>query len=206
MRASTARPSRARRLALPAVALAVLLQVPTALAVEPTEDVLQYELRPGDDPSRVARMFRIPVEELLARNGIRDASRLRVGTVLTIPDPRATVVRELRAEQAQLTKTVDELRATLDEQRARIASLEGELERAIAHREALEGQLTMYRVTKLVAGIALLLCLALAGALVLVLARMRDEQRRRLMTVKHTEALRAAVERYRNLGAQLELK
>jgi chaperonin cofactor prefoldin len=151
-------------------------------------------------------MFRIPVEELLRRNGIRDASRLRVGTVLEIPDPRAVLVQELRSEQDGLRSTVQELRGSLEEQRARVGALEDELRRTAAERDALQGRLSLYAAVKVVTGIALLAVLALAGALLLAVARLRDESRRRLATLKHVESLRAAVERYRSLGGQLELK
>src|SRR5690349_4031248 len=63
------------------------------------QNYIVYELRAGEDPSRVAKMFHVTPDELLALNHITDARRLSVGATLKIPDPRAALVAELRADK-----------------------------------------------------------------------------------------------------------
>src|SRR5262249_38053283 len=88
----------------------------------------------------------------------------------------------------------------------RIAQLESELAAAVAERGRLERQLGFYAVTKVVAVVAICFALGLGFMSLVALARARDETRRRVVTLKHVESLRAAVDKYRSLGAQLELK
>lgn len=200
--------SFARRCAPVVVAsIAALVCASFAAAQEADPDApIRYVLRAGEDPSRVARMFNVPLEELLARNGIRDASRLAVGTVLEIPDPRATRVQELRAELDELRARVETLTAEAAASRERADRLAAELETVRSERDALESRLTLYEALRVFALIMLGVAVLLAAALLVVVARVRDEARRRIATLKHTEALRAAVERYRGLAGQLELK
>jgi len=174
-------------------------------AVDPDAPIL-YELRSGEDPSRVARMFRVPLDELLARNEIADPSRLRVGTVLEIPDPRASIVRALRRDRHQLRAQVASLTTASSEQRERAQRLASELDDARTERDDFESRLGFYRVARVFAAVVLCVALGLAVALFLAVARARDEARRRIATLKQVDALRGAVDRYRNLAAQLELK
>jgi hypothetical protein len=195
---------------LASAACALVLWPFSANAARPTEadaeTTLRYELRAGDDPSRVAQMFRIPLDELLRRNGIRDPSRLKVGTVLDIPDPRATLVRDLRTEQDRLRAEVAAVHDAVDREQARVARLESDLRRTAGDRDALAARLTFYRAGSVVGGVAVCAALLLGATLVLALARLRRETARRATAIKHGESLRAAVDRYRTLGAQLELK
>jgi len=201
-------PTPRRRCPLAIVALVMLGGVARAGAQEVVDldGPLRYELRAGEDPSRVARMFRVPLEELLARNDIRDPSRLRVGTVLEIPDPRAALVEELRRDREQLRVQVASLTRAASEQREQAQRLTDELDDVRAERDALEGRMTLYGVTRVFAATVLCVALGLAVALLLALARARDEARRRVASLRQAEALRAAVDRYRSLAAQLELK
>src|SRR2546426_6614152 len=77
---------------------------PAAAAQQDDQDFVTYELRAGEDPSKVARMFHVTLDELLALNHIADPRRLSVGAMLKIPDPRAALVAELRAEKDGLQK------------------------------------------------------------------------------------------------------
>jgi LysM repeat protein len=195
------------------LALTLLLAPRPSYAQEATDPAdgardttLRYEIRPGDDPARVARIFQVPVAELLQRNGIRDPSHLKVGAVLEIPDSRAVLVRDLRTRQGQLDATVAELRRTVADEQARSSRAEDELRATSADRDALARRVLLYRTGTIAAGVASCAALALALALVAALARLRAEVARRASTVKHAESLRAAVDRYRILGARLELK
>lgn len=196
---------RCAPLVVASIALVACASFARAQAADPDAPI-RYVLRAGEDPSRVARMFNVPLEELLARNGIRDASRLAVGTVLEIPDPRATRVQELRAELDDLRARVATLTAEAAASRERADGLAAELATVRGEREALESRLTLYEALRVFALVMLGVAVLLALALLVVVSRMRDEARRRIATFKHTEALRSAVERYRGLAGQLELK
>ena len=54
----------------------------------PTADTFAYPLHAGESLTDVARIFRVPVTELLARNGIQDANRLQLGQILRVPVKR----------------------------------------------------------------------------------------------------------------------
>lgn len=180
---------------------------PPAPANAPDADgPLEYRLHAGETPGEVAALFRMPLDELLRQNGIRDPNRLRVGTVLQIPDPRVAALDALRAERRQLEGAVASLRNELARRDDRIDGLEAEAHDAAAERVALQRRLAGYTLVRTVAVVAVGAALGLVIALLLALARARDEHRRRVIVVKNTEVLRDAVERYRSLGAQLELK
>lgn len=171
-----------------------------------TDASLEYRLHAGETPGEVAELFRIPLSELLQKNGIRDASRLRVGALLRIPDPRAAAVETLRAEGTRLEATLASLRTELARRQDHVDALESEVHDAAAERTALQRRLTGYTLVRTVAVVAVGAALGLTVALLLALSRARDEHRRRMVVVKNSEILRDAVERYRSLGAQLELK
>lgn len=179
---------------------------PAPADVTSAGDPLEYRLHAGETPGEVAELFRIPLDDLLQTNGIRDASRLRVGAVLRIPDPRAAAVDALRAERSRLEGTVGALRTELVRRQDHVDALEAEVRDAAGERAALQRRLTGYTTLRAVAVVAVGAALGLTVALLLALSYARDEHRRRVAVVKNTEILRDAVERYRSLGAQLELK
>lgn len=187
-------------------AAAAQVQPPTPADAPSTDAPLEYRLHAGETPGQVAELFRVPLDALLETNGIRDASRLRVGALLRIPDPRAAAVDALRAERARLEGTLGALRTELARRQDHVDALESEVRDAAAERAALQRRLTGYTLVRTVAVVAVGAALGLTVALLLALSRARDEHRRRVIVVKNSEILRDAVERYRSLGAQLELK
>lgn len=187
-------------------AAAAQVQPPSPADGPSADGPLEYRLRAGETPGEVAALFRIPLEELLRTNGIRDASRLRVGVVLRIPDPRAAAVDALRAERTRLEAAIGSLRTDLARRQDHVDALESEAHDAAVERAALQRRLTGYTLVRTVAVVAVGAALGLIVALLLALSRARDEHRRRAIVVKNSEMLRDAVERYRSLGAQLELK
>jgi hypothetical protein len=167
---------------------------------------LEYRLRAGETPAQVAELFRIPLDDLLRRNGVRDASRMAVGTVLRIPDPFAAARQAQRAELARLESAIETRERELARRQDRIERLEAEARDVATERAALQRRVTGYTVVRAVAVVAVGAALGLTIALLIALSRGRDEHRRRVQLVSATDALRDAIERYRSLGAQLELK
>src|SRR5882724_11533211 len=88
---------------LTSLALATILAAP-ALAEEAQEaDTFRYPLRAGESVSDVARIFRVPADELIELNAIRDPNHLQLGQELRVPNAFAREVSELRnARQALL--------------------------------------------------------------------------------------------------------
>src|SRR6202158_3112640 len=85
-----------------------VLRVSSRADTQPTatddQNYIVYQLRAGEDPSKVARMFHVTLEALLGLNQISDPHRLGVGATLKIPDPRATLVGEVRTEKEAVTR------------------------------------------------------------------------------------------------------
>jgi hypothetical protein len=88
----------------------------------------------------------------------------------------------------------------------RIDRLEADARDAATERAALQKRLTGYTVVRAIAVVAVGAALGLTLALLLAMSRAREEHRRRTLLASATESLREALERYRSLGAQLELK
>lgn len=170
------------------------------------QDVIRYEVRVGDDPSRIARMFGVPTAELLERNGIADPRGLRVGSVLEIPDPRAATVARLRAQGDRRERELTGLRDRIAAQQARLDDLEGDLSRVAAERDSLAGRLGRQRLLEVATVVLLVLLLGTAGALAVAVGWGRDAASRRCAALKEIDAFRATVDKYRALGGQLELK
>jgi murein DD-endopeptidase MepM/ murein hydrolase activator NlpD len=78
------------------------LAVATPLPVQPmaTATPVIYIVQAGDALIPIANRFGVSVAELIAANGIQDATRLQVGQRLVIPQPRASAMND--ASQAAL--------------------------------------------------------------------------------------------------------
>lgn len=48
-----------------------------------------YQVKAGDNPSKIAFAFNVKADELLAANNLKDGAILQVGQMLTIPTPKA---------------------------------------------------------------------------------------------------------------------
>lgn len=64
---------------------------PTATATPDPYAVVEYEVQPGDTPGEIASTFGVPVDALLAYNGIDDPTRLPAGATLQIPQGEASL-------------------------------------------------------------------------------------------------------------------
>jgi len=165
-----------------------------------------YQLRAGEDPSRVARMFHVSLEALLALNHINDPQRLGVGATLKIPDPRASVATELRTEKESLKKQLATAQSNVNELQATIRGLESKLTGVRDTNDTLQSQLLMYHAVRLGLIAAAATAGTLAIALLFALGRVHDSDRRRRLASNEVQILRTAVDKYRQLSAQFELR
>src|SRR5262249_10185981 len=119
-----------------------------ARAAEPPEDqgYIIYQLRAGEDPGTVARMFRVSVSDLLALNHISDAHRLATGANLKIPDPRAVLVEQLRRENAAVAAQLSAAQSTVAQLQANLASAQSTLAGLRDANESLHASLAFYEV------------------------------------------------------------
>ncbi|HYC24130.1 MAG TPA: LysM peptidoglycan-binding domain-containing protein [Candidatus Bathyarchaeia archaeon] len=170
------------------------------------EPYLLYQLRPGEDPSKIAKNFQVSLDELLTLNQIGDPHRLAAGALLKIPDQRARLVLELRDERDTLRRELADARAKIDALDGRLRDLGADLDALRRTSEDLAARQAWYRALRVAFWVATGLFLTLAIVLIVVAARARDDERRRRLAVRHAESLRAAVEKYRQLSAQFELK
>lgn len=170
------------------------------------ESYIEYQLRPNEDPSKVARMFHVTVEDLLALNKISDPRRLTVGATLKIPDPRATLVQQLRAEKKAGETQLATAEANLETVQKKVTALEGELADLREANDELQGQQRLYHVLRAAVIISGGTAIVLALAGFVAWAKSRDAERRGEAALRKTEVLQAALEKYRQLSAQFELR
>lgn len=183
--------------------------VTSALAQEaaaPAPDTFAYPLRAGESVTDVARIFRVPVADLLAMNGIRDPSRMQLGQVLRVPNAFALEAAELRAKQQSL---VDEKNVALRKARESeqvLATRDAQLRQADAERDGLQRELTTtanwHRAATMLLG---LLAAAILWALKSHLEAAWMSRKGRMLTAEN-QSLRVAKERYRLAASQLELR
>jgi hypothetical protein len=160
-----------------------VLAVGAASAAEPplglTDDgsMFVYRVRPGDDPSSIAAMFKIgDVGAFLAANGIADPTRIPVGHVFRVPNPLA--VRATAAEQR--AETAEHELAGI---RGRLGTLEREL--ASARTEAAAGAERTARLSHLerlwltaqaIGSLLVVLVVGAAGAAAVALRKKSDAE------------------------------
>src|SRR5690606_12294046 len=84
---------KSKRIVLPALLTAwlliawllTLLIAQPGYAQAPGEDVRSYTVAPGDTLFVIAQQFGVPLETLIAYNGLSDPNQLEIGQVLLIP-------------------------------------------------------------------------------------------------------------------------
>jgi LysM repeat protein len=175
-------------------------------AASDDQPYILYQLRAGEDPSKIAKNFQVSLDELLALNQITDPHRLAAGALLKIPDQRARLVLELRSERDALSRELADARAKIAQLDDRIKALGAELDALRRASDDLARRQAWYQALRVAFWIAAGLVLTLAVVLIVVGARARDDQQRRRLAVRHAESLQAAVDKYRQLSAQFELK
>lgn len=204
-------PPKAGALAL----LGMLLIVPRALLAD-TEEVapvpadeqsfIEYQLRPNEDPSKVAHMFHVPLEDLLALNHVADARRLAAGSTLRIPDPRAALVKRLSTEKTGVERQLAGAQAEVTALKNSLGQLHAELADLRAANEEMRGEQTLYRVWRTAVFVSGGIAAALALGLLLIWAKAREAERHNAILLKEAEVMHTAFEKYRLLGGQFELK
>jgi hypothetical protein len=178
-----------------------------AVGVPPgANDYIEYQLRPGEDPSKVARMFHVTIEELLALNHISDPRRLGVGALLRIPDPRASMLAQLRQEKDALEQQAATGQTRLNAQQQTIDDLESQATRLRRANKALQHNELLYKLWQAAVLVGVAMALILGLSLVAVRARMHVQDKRLTLANKQLEVLRIAIDKYRKLGGQFELR
>ncbi len=179
---------------------------PAHAGPEDEDNYILYQVRPGEDPSKVAHMFHLTVEELLAINHISDPHRLSVGATLRIPDPRATRLAQLQKEKDGLQQQLVKAQGSIGELQSTIHSLESQVASLRDAKDALERERTFYPVWRAAVFVSAAAAAVAAVSLLLVWAKARDESRRHKLALKEIELLHTAVEKHRQLSAQFELR
>jgi LysM repeat protein len=204
------RTSIAVRVLLPLVVVACTGGL--ARAAEPDADsgddapYIEYQLRPNEDPSKVAKMFHVTLESLMALNNISDPHRLAAGIMLKIPDPRASVVQQLQAEKAALETRLSTTQGGVAGLQKNINQLQGQVNDLREANDGLQTEHTLYQVWRSAVFVSGGTAIVLAFAVLVAWGKSRDAERRREAAHKQIEVLRVAVDKYRQLSAQFELK
>jgi LysM repeat protein len=165
-----------------------------------------YPLRAGESLNDVARIFRVPAEELAALNQIRDPSRLQIGQVLRVPDGFAQEAAELRAERARLLGEKQRIDRESDARKRTIAGLETQLRQVQAEKNAVAAELAanvQWHKTAIL--VSILLLGALAWGFKSRIDRANLARRQRVLRAENA-ALMVAKDKYRQAASQLELR
>jgi hypothetical protein len=172
----------------------------------PTADTFAYPLHAGESLTDVARIFRVPVTELLARNGIQDANRLQLGQILRVPDVYGREAAELRAKEQSLVAEKNAALRKASESEQMLAAREARLRQAEAERDGFQRELaataSWQRAAKILLGL-------LAAAILWALKSHHEAAwmaRKHRMVTAENEGLRVVKERYRLAAAQIELR
>ncbi len=204
------RPRLLGRFARVCAAASFFMPVPMALAEDPAaagdQTTIEYQLRANEDPSKIAKMFHVTLDELLSLNHISDPRRLTVGTTLKIPDPRATLVKQLTAEKRGLEAQLASAQTNIASLKTQTDQLQSQLADLSDLNESLRSEQALYHTWRIAVFVAGGSTVVLALALLLAWGKARDAERHAHVLEKEGDVMRAAVEKYRQLGAQFELK
>jgi len=188
------------------LAVAAISYAETAVADLSQDAYFNYPLRAGESLSDVARIFRIPVNELTELNEIRDATHLQLGQTIRVPDGFAREVAALRGERERLI--ADKQRAERDSQERQraAATVETQLHQVEAEKNSVVRELSLMAGWQRTATIVLALFFAaLAWAVKSRLERIKLS-RKQLALVAENAALASAKDKYRQAAGQLELR
>jgi murein DD-endopeptidase MepM/ murein hydrolase activator NlpD len=174
--------------------------------VATNERAFHYTLRAGETLTDVARLFGVPVGDLMEVNRIGDPDRLAVGRRVVVPNAFAEEVAALRAERAQLLEGQRETQRDAVRLEQTLAAARLDVQRLGGERDAMADALAATARWRLVAILLGILSLgALAWAFVARAERASLDRRVRRMK-EDFGALATAKERYREALAQLELR
>jgi murein DD-endopeptidase MepM/ murein hydrolase activator NlpD len=180
---------------------------PSALEPDAARDeFFSYPLRSGESLNDVARIFRVPAQELATINRITDPNRLQLGQIIRVPNGFARETAELRAERQQLLEQKSRADQDVQAQQHATAAIETQLRQVQSEKDSVAGELaTMVRWRKTATGALALFLVALAWALKTLLERAKLARAHTFLEAENT-ALATAKEKYRQAAAQLELR
>jgi murein DD-endopeptidase MepM/ murein hydrolase activator NlpD len=173
---------------------------------QPQAELLDYRLRQGEALGDVARLFRIPVAELVQLNGISDPTRLQVGQALKIPNIFVRQVTELQRERTRLLAEKVQLAQQLREVQHTLTKKEHVLRRTEASHDALAQELAAVGQWRRGAQV---LSIVLLGVFSwgLLINKDRAGRGRQIATLRQENtALEVAKEKYRLVATQLEFR
>jgi len=170
------------------------------------ETFFAYPLRSGESLNDVARVFRVPAQELAELNHIGDPSRLQLGQLIRVPNVFARETAQLHAERQQLIDQKSAAERAMQERDRAAAAVDTQLRQLQAEKDSIARELaTMERWRKTALGSLLLFAIALGWALKTLLDR-TQLVRRQTSLVAENAALLAAKEKYRQAASQLEFR
>lgn len=179
---------------------------PSAATPGAAQEYFSYAIHPAESLIDVARIFGVPVRDLVTLNHIEDPNRIEVGRTLRIPNAFAREVATLGAERERLLDAKRRAENEAAEHREKAAALSTELRRVDARNQALESELAggerwKDRATVL----AFLLVVALVWALKARVDRALMARRQRALVAENS-ALRVAKEKLGEAAVQHELR
>ena len=180
---------------------------PSALEPDAARDeFFSYPLRSGESLNDVARIFRVPAQELATINRITDPNRLQLGQIIRVPNGFARETAELRAERQQLLEQKSRTAQDVQAQSRAAAAIETQLRQLQSEKDFVARELaTMVRWRKTATGALVLFFVALAWALKSLLERAKLARKHKSLAAENA-ALAAAKEKYRQAAGQLELR
>jgi LysM repeat protein len=167
---------------------------------------LAYRLRAGESLQEVARLFRIPLEELMQVNRITDPTRLAIGQPLQVPNVFARQVIQFQKERDQLAEEKEQLVKESGEQQQAAAAMRLQLRTAEAANTALTQQLAVARRWRGGALTLAVLLLGVGGWSLKLKGAQMSRDRKLAVVLEENTALGLVREKYRQTAAQLELR
>jgi LysM repeat protein len=180
-------------------------EAPAPVGQEQNE-FLEYHVRPGESLSDIARLFRMPVEELAQVNHITDPTRLRIGQLVKVPNVFARQVGQLQEERDRLLAEKEPLQRELEGRQKTLDALKAELLGVEAEKTTLARELSATLQWQRGAHFLALLLLGMLGWNLKLRGERAKRTRKFALLVQENAALGVAKEKYRQAAAQLEFR
>ncbi|MBI3304187.1 MAG: LysM peptidoglycan-binding domain-containing protein [Deltaproteobacteria bacterium] len=179
---------------------------PSVVDQQIQEEFLEYRLRPGESLSDIARLFRLPVEELAQVNHIADPTRLQVGQLLKVPNFFARQAAQLQGERNQLLVEKEQMGKELETRQKTLTAVEAELQGVEAEKSVLTRELAAtLQWQRATLSLAVLL-LGVFGWGLKLRADRATLVRKLAVLMQENTTLSVAKEKYRQAVAQLEFR
>lgn len=165
-----------------------------------------YSVRSGDSLGSIATTFGIQAADIANANRLDIDSTLLVGQTLRIPNPFATRMRELTAENRKLGDQLDDMRKRTDSAAAAQAGLRSQVGQLAADNRDLTHAVRMLPWWRDAMYSAVIVSLLLLGVTALAVLEWFLLRRRFIAIAGFNESLRRLDQRYRALLAKAELR